>query len=56
MDLKSRITEEGSKAVFAPLLEKFILKNPHLVTIEMQVSISAKNLQVIVRLPVVTIR
>ncbi|GFS39992.1 presequence protease 2 [Actinidia rufa] len=36
MDLKSRITEEGSKAVFAPLLEKFNLKNPHLVTIEMQ--------------------
>ncbi|KAK3025607.1 hypothetical protein RJ639_042105 [Escallonia herrerae] len=34
--LKARIAKEGSKAVFAPLLEKFILNNPHLVTIEMQ--------------------
>ncbi|KAL8554483.1 hypothetical protein ACS0TY_002610 [Phlomoides rotata] len=34
--LKARIAEEGSKAVFAPLIEKFILNNPHLVTIEMQ--------------------
>ncbi|XP_051146762.1 presequence protease 1, chloroplastic/mitochondrial-like [Andrographis paniculata] len=34
--LKARIAEEGSKAVFAPLIEKFILKNPHRVTIEMQ--------------------
>lgn len=37
--LKARIAEEGSKAVFAPLIEKFILNNPHLVTIEMQVII-----------------
>ncbi|KAG2705435.1 hypothetical protein I3843_05G047400 [Carya illinoinensis] len=36
MALKARIAEEGSKAVFSPLLEKFILKNPHRVTIEMQ--------------------
>ncbi|XP_022746449.1 presequence protease 2, chloroplastic/mitochondrial-like [Durio zibethinus] len=34
--LKSRIAEEGSKAVFSPLIEKFILNNPHCVTIEMQ--------------------
>ncbi|KAL4588740.1 hypothetical protein LXL04_001635 [Taraxacum kok-saghyz] len=34
--LKARIEKEGSKAVFAPLIEKYILKNPHLVTIEMQ--------------------
>ncbi|KAG8368347.1 hypothetical protein BUALT_Bualt15G0036100 [Buddleja alternifolia] len=34
--LKARIAEEGSKAVFAPLIEKFILDNPHRVTIEMQ--------------------
>lgn len=37
MALKARIAEEGSKAVFAPLIEKFILNNPHRVTIEMQV-------------------
>lgn len=36
--LKARIDEEGSKAVFSPLLEKFILNNPHRVTVEMQVS------------------
>ena len=36
--LKSRIAEEGSKAVFSPLIEKFILKNTHRVTVEMQVS------------------
>ncbi|KAE8711733.1 Presequence protease 2 [Hibiscus syriacus] len=35
-DLKARIAEEGSKAVFSPLIEKFILNNPHRVTIEMQ--------------------
>ncbi|XP_057787461.1 presequence protease 1, chloroplastic/mitochondrial [Salvia miltiorrhiza] len=34
--LKVRIAEEGSKAIFAPLIEKFILNNPHRVTIEMQ--------------------
>lgn len=39
MALKARIAEEGSKAVFAPLIEKFILNNPHRVTIEMQVSL-----------------
>lgn len=37
MALKARIAEEGSKAVFSPLIENFILKNPHCVTIEMQV-------------------
>ncbi|XP_059647770.1 presequence protease 1, chloroplastic/mitochondrial [Cornus florida] len=36
MALKDRIAEEGSKAVFAPLIEKFILNNPHRVTVEMQ--------------------
>lgn len=36
MALKARIAEEGSKAVFAPLIEKFILNNSHRVTIEMQ--------------------
>ncbi|CAK9153808.1 unnamed protein product [Ilex paraguariensis] len=36
MTLKARIAEEGSKAVFAPLIENFILNNPHRVTIEMQ--------------------
>ncbi|CAH8261026.1 unnamed protein product [Arabidopsis lyrata] len=34
--LKTRIAEEGSKAVFSPLIEKFILNNSHRVTIEMQ--------------------
>ncbi|XP_068637041.1 presequence protease 2, chloroplastic/mitochondrial-like isoform X2 [Aristolochia californica] len=34
--LKARIATEGSKAVFSPLIEKFILNNPHLVTVEMQ--------------------
>lgn len=38
-DLKSRIAKEGSKAVFAPLIEQFILTNPHRVTVEMQVVI-----------------
>ncbi|XP_073010433.1 presequence protease 1, chloroplastic/mitochondrial isoform X1 [Typha latifolia] len=35
-NLKMRIAEEGSKAVFSPLIYKFILNNPHLVTVEMQ--------------------
>jgi len=35
--LKTRIAEEGSKAVFSPLIEKLILNNSHRVTIEMQV-------------------
>ncbi|KAK7308213.1 hypothetical protein VNO77_41813 [Canavalia gladiata] len=35
-DLKSRIAKEGSKSVFSPLIEKFILNNPHKVTVEMQ--------------------
>lgn len=34
--LKARIAEEGPKAVFCPLIEKFIINNPHLVTVEMQ--------------------
>lgn len=37
MDLKARIAEEGSKAVFSPLIEKYLLNNPHCVTVEMQV-------------------
>jgi Zn-dependent M16 (insulinase) family peptidase len=36
--LKACIVAEGSKAVFSPLIEKFILKNAHRVTVEMQVS------------------
>lgn len=35
--LKARIAEEGSKAVFSPLIEKYILNNPHRVTVELQV-------------------
>ncbi|KAI9127958.1 hypothetical protein K1719_000951 [Acacia pycnantha] len=35
-DLKSRIEKEGTKAVFSPLIERFILKNRHQVTVEMQ--------------------
>lgn len=38
MKLKERIAKEGSKAVFSPLMEKYILNNPHRVTVEMQVS------------------
>ena len=38
MALKARIAEEGNKAVFSPLIEKYILNNPHRVTIEMQVT------------------
>ncbi|ONK67277.1 uncharacterized protein A4U43_C06F18470 [Asparagus officinalis] len=34
--LKARIAEEGPKAVFSPLIEKYILNNPHRVTVEMQ--------------------
>lgn len=34
--LKARIANEGSKAVFAPLMDKYILRNPHRVTVEMQ--------------------
>ncbi|KAF2321231.1 hypothetical protein GH714_035923 [Hevea brasiliensis] len=36
--LKARIAEEGSKAVFSPLIEKFILNNPHRVTVEMRMT------------------
>ena len=39
MKLKARIAEEGSKAVFSPLIEKYILNNPHRVTVEMEVTI-----------------
>ncbi|KAJ8572344.1 hypothetical protein K7X08_008855 [Anisodus acutangulus] len=34
--LKARIAKEGSKAVFAPLIDQFILRNQHRVTVEMQ--------------------
>ncbi|XP_010269115.1 PREDICTED: presequence protease 2, chloroplastic/mitochondrial [Nelumbo nucifera] len=34
--LKDRIAKEGSKAVFSPLIQKYILNNPHCVAIEMQ--------------------
>ncbi|XP_020580862.1 presequence protease 2, chloroplastic/mitochondrial-like isoform X2 [Phalaenopsis equestris] len=34
--LKERIAKEGSKAVFSPIIEQYILNNPHRVTIEMQ--------------------
>ncbi|MED6182594.1 hypothetical protein PIB30_029952 [Stylosanthes scabra] len=33
-DLKSRLAKEGSKVVLSPLIEKFILNNPHRVTVE----------------------
>lgn len=36
MALKERLAKEGSKAVFSPLIEKYILNNPHRVTVEMQ--------------------
>ncbi|CAN1803035.1 Presequence protease 1, chloroplastic/mitochondrial [Linum perenne] len=35
MALKSRISKEGPKAVFSPLIEKFILNNQHRATLEM---------------------
>lgn len=38
-DLKSKIAKEGSKSVFSPLIEKFILNNLHKVTVQMQVLI-----------------
>lgn len=38
MKLKEKIAAEGSKAVFSPLIEKYILNNSHRVTVEMQVS------------------
>ncbi|PKA56112.1 Presequence protease 1, chloroplastic/mitochondrial [Apostasia shenzhenica] len=34
--LKGRIANEGSKAVFSPIIERFILNNPHRVIVEMQ--------------------
>ncbi|KAF3776041.1 Presequence protease 2 [Nymphaea thermarum] len=34
--LKTQISDEGSKAVFSPLLKKYILDNPHRVVTEMQ--------------------
>ncbi|KAG1366609.1 putative Presequence protease 2, chloroplastic/mitochondrial [Cocos nucifera] len=34
--LKARIAEEGSKAVFSPHIQKFILNNPHRVTVDLQ--------------------
>ncbi|CAL1389449.1 unnamed protein product [Linum trigynum] len=36
MALKARIAKEGSKAVFSPLIEKFILNNHHRAIVEMQ--------------------
>jgi Zn-dependent M16 (insulinase) family peptidase len=42
--LKARIAEKGSKAVFCPLIEKYILKNTHRVTVEMQVYRGLPNL------------
>ena len=41
--LKARIAKEGSKAVFAPLMDQYILRNPHRVTVEMQVIIVNSN-------------
>jgi presequence protease len=38
-NLKARVAAEGSKAVFSPLIERYILNNPHRVTVEMQVSL-----------------
>lgn len=34
--LKARIAQDGPKAIFSPLIEKFILDNPHRVTVELQ--------------------
>ncbi|KAJ4828817.1 Presequence protease 1, chloroplastic/mitochondrial [Turnera subulata] len=36
VELKARIAKQGSKAVFSPLVKKFLLNNSHCVTIEMQ--------------------
>ncbi|KAM1242986.1 hypothetical protein ACFX2G_035288 [Malus domestica] len=36
MELNARIKKEGSKAVFSPLIKKFILNNPHKVVVAMQ--------------------
>lgn len=41
MDLKARIAEQGSKAVFSPLIVEYILNNPHRVTVEMQVKVGS---------------
>ncbi|XP_078157375.1 presequence protease 2, chloroplastic/mitochondrial-like isoform X2 [Carex rostrata] len=35
-NLKARVAGEGSKAVFSPLIERYILNNSHRVTVEMQ--------------------
>jgi Zn-dependent M16 (insulinase) family peptidase len=34
---KQRLSAEGVKAVLSPLIQKYILDNPHRVTIELQV-------------------
>uniref|UniRef100_A0A0D6R045 Peptidase M16C associated domain-containing protein n=1 Tax=Araucaria cunninghamii TaxID=56994 RepID=A0A0D6R045_ARACU len=34
--LKARIAQDGSKTVFSPLIQKFLLDNPHRVTIQLQ--------------------
>lgn len=36
-ELNARIQTEGSKAVLSPVIEKFILKNPHKVVVAMRV-------------------
>ncbi|KAJ4836375.1 Presequence protease 1, chloroplastic/mitochondrial [Turnera subulata] len=36
IELKARVAKQGSKAVFSPLIKKFILNNSHRVTIELQ--------------------
>ena len=36
--LRAKIATEVSKAVFSPLIQKFLLDNPHKVTVLLQVS------------------
>jgi Zn-dependent M16 (insulinase) family peptidase len=35
--LKAKLAAEGSKTVFSPLIQKFLLDNPHKVTVLLQV-------------------
>jgi Zn-dependent M16 (insulinase) family peptidase len=35
--LKQRLSAEGVKAVLSPVIQKYILDNPHRVTVELQV-------------------
>lgn len=37
--LKARISSEGAKAIFSPLIQKFLLDNSHKVTVLLQVAV-----------------